>query len=106
MLSAAAPLAAGAEPAGRLALRRQPVLEQPVHDQVGIAADGRGEVQVGRRRQPEVAHVHHVVGRLLERAQQLERQRPSRRGGPCSRSSTLLQALAACARSSTSMAMP
>ena len=44
-------------------------------DQVRIAADRRREVQVVGRREPEVAEVDHVVGRLLERAQQLERQR-------------------------------
>ena len=44
-------------------------------DQIGVAPDRRGEVQVVGRGEPEVADVHHVVGRLLERAEQLERQR-------------------------------
>jgi hypothetical protein len=45
--------AARAEAAGRLAQRRQPPLEQAVGDQVGVAADGRGEVDVRRRGQPK-----------------------------------------------------
>ena len=40
-----------------------------VHDEVGIAADGRGEVRVGGRGQGEVALVDLGVARLAERAQ-------------------------------------
>jgi hypothetical protein len=40
-----------------------------VHDEVGIAADGRGEVGVGGRGQGEVAFVDLGVARLAERAQ-------------------------------------
>ena len=52
--------AAGGQPVGV-----QRALEQPVHDQIGIAADRRREVQVVGRRQAEVADVDHVVDRLL-----------------------------------------
>ena len=44
-------------------------LQDAVHDQVGIAADGRGEVGVARRGQREVALVLLAVSGLLERAQ-------------------------------------
>ena len=40
-----------------------------VHDEVGIAADGRGEVSVGGRGQGEVALVDLGIARLRERAQ-------------------------------------
>ena len=43
--------------------------QRPVHDQVGVAADGRGEVAVGAAREPGVAEVLGVVARPLERAQ-------------------------------------
>ena len=44
-------------------------LRDAVHDEVGIAADGRGEVRVGGRGQREVAFVDLGVARLRERAQ-------------------------------------
>ena len=43
--------------------------QQPVHDQVRIAADGRREVRVGVRGQREMADVLGAVARLLQRAQ-------------------------------------
>ena len=44
-------------------------------DQVGIAADRRGEVAVGGAREARVAEVLRVVARLLERAQDERRER-------------------------------
>ena len=49
--------------------RGQHGAQQPVNHQVGIAADGRGEVRVRLGRQREVAGVVRAVARLLERAQ-------------------------------------
>jgi hypothetical protein len=46
------------------------LLEQPVDHQVGVAADGRGEVQVVRRGQAEVADVLGRVDGLHHRAQE------------------------------------
>ena len=49
-------------------------------DEVGVAADRRGEVAVARRAQPGVADVPRRVARLLERAQDERRERPRGRG--------------------------
>ena len=43
--------------------------QNAVHDQIGIAADGRGEVRVAGGGQREVARVYIAIARLLERAQ-------------------------------------
>ena len=51
--------------------------EGPVDDEVGVAADRRGEMAVGRAREPRVAEVARVVARLLERAQDEGRERLS-----------------------------
>ena len=48
----------------------EPREQRAVHDQVRIAPDRRGEVQVAGARQAEVAQVLGVVVGLLERAQQ------------------------------------
>ena len=48
----------------------QHVLHGPVHDEIRVAADRRGEVQVRVRRQAEVPDVDDVVLGLLHRAQQ------------------------------------
>src|SRR5262249_58431091 len=55
--------------------------ERTVDDEVGIAADRRGEVTVGRARKPGVAEVGGVVASLLERAQhESGERRPSPAG--------------------------
>ena len=51
-------------------------LGDAMHNQVGIAADGRGEVRVGGRGQRKVAFVDLRVARLLERAQHQVAQNP------------------------------
>ena len=57
------------QPAAAGILEVQFAQERPVHDQVGVAADRRGEVQVGLRGQAEMAEVVFQIARLLERAQ-------------------------------------
>jgi hypothetical protein len=69
----------GRESTGRLAQAGQPSLEQAVHYHVGIAANGRSEVQVGIGGEAEVPHIGPVIGGLLERAQGLEGECPLRR---------------------------
>ena len=49
--------------------------QRAVDDQVGVAADRRGEVRVRRAREARVAEVARVVARLLERAQHERRER-------------------------------
>ena len=49
--------------------------QRAVDDEVGVAADRRGEVAVGGAREPGVAEVARVVARLLERAQDEARER-------------------------------
>ncbi len=49
--------------------------QRPVDDEVGVAADRRGEVAVGGARETGVAEVARVVARLLERAQDERRER-------------------------------
>ena len=58
------------------ALRRiaQHVFQDAMHDEVGIAPDGRSEVRVNRCGQREVAFVDLGVARLLQRAQHQVRQ--------------------------------
>jgi hypothetical protein len=51
------------------------VLEQPVYEQIRVAPDRRGEVQVVTRCQAEVADRHRVPHGLRQRAQQQERER-------------------------------
>ena len=46
-----------------------------MHEEIGIAADRRREVQVVGRREAEVADVDHVVHRLAQRAQEQEVER-------------------------------
>ena len=62
-------LAVGVLEAVRL-LARQRVLDGAVHQQVRVAADGRGEVRVRIQRQAEVANVLHRVHRQALAAQQ------------------------------------
>ena len=50
-----------------------------MHDDVGIAADRRREVDVGRRGERGMPDVDGVVARLLERAQEQRRERLARR---------------------------
>ena len=52
----------------------QHFFQNAVDDEVGIAADGRGEMRVGWRRQREVAAIFLGVARLLQRAQHQVRQ--------------------------------
>ena len=54
--------------------------QRAVDDEVGVAADRRGEVAVRRAREAGVAEVPWVVARLLERAQDERRERLARRG--------------------------
>ena len=49
--------------------------QRAVHDEVGVAADRRGEVAVRRAREARVAEVARVVAGLLERAQDERRER-------------------------------
>ena len=49
--------------------------QRPVDDQVGIAADRRGEVAVRGAGEPGVAEVRRVVARLLQRPQDERRER-------------------------------
>jgi hypothetical protein len=65
----------GVAAARGVAFAMQVILEQPVDQQVRIAADRRGEVQVVARCQAEVADRHGVPHRLGQRAQDEERQR-------------------------------
>src|SRR6266436_6552289 len=46
----------------------QNVLQDPMHDQVGITSDGRSEMCIGGRGQGEVAQVFLRVTRLFQRA--------------------------------------
>ena len=59
----------GSSPSAELAQQRA------VDDEIGVAADRRGEVAVRRAREPRVAEVARVVARLLERAQDERRER-------------------------------
>ncbi len=63
-----------------LAAFTQNGFEHTMHDQVGIAPDGRGEMRISRRRQSEVALVFLGVTRLLQRAQHEVRQNALFRG--------------------------
>ncbi len=63
--------APGARRVQRVRLAFQQCLERAVHHQVGVAADGRGEVAVARRRQAIVAQVLGAVDGLRHRAEQL-----------------------------------
>ena len=63
-------------------VRRRRIVRQPelaeqraVHDEIGIAADRRGEVRVRRAREAGVPEVPRVVARLLERPQDERRER-------------------------------
>src|SRR6185312_10255978 len=63
---------AGARQAGRsrgLLPAADGAQQRAVADEVGVAADRRGEVAVVREPEPGVAEVRRVVARLLERAQ-------------------------------------
>ena len=62
-------------PGSRVA-EAQGVEQAAVHQQVGIAADGRREVQVGRAGQPRVPG---LVGGVVRLAQRPQHQRPERR---------------------------
>ena len=44
-------------------------LENPMHDQIGITADGRSEMGIGLGREREMADVLFRIARLLKRAQ-------------------------------------
>ena len=64
----------GSSPDAELAQQRA------VDDEVGVAADRRGEVAVRGAREARVAEVPRVVARLLERAQHERRERLAARG--------------------------
>src|SRR5207302_11088296 len=58
------------EVSGRWIVRESELPQQrPVHDEVGIAPDRRGEMAVGAARESRMAEVVGVVARLLQRAQ-------------------------------------
>jgi len=59
--------------AGELALSRR--AERPVDDEVRISTDGRGEVRIARRREPEMSEIFRCISRLLHRPQHEERDR-------------------------------
>ena len=69
------PAASMSEARGGLLARADRRQQRAVADQVGVAADRRGEVAVARRAQAGVADVLGRVVRLLERAQHERRER-------------------------------
>ena len=65
--------------ARRAAARRPlaaPLAQQPVHHEIGIPPDRRGEVRIDGHRETEVAGIRRVVPGLLHRAQHQERDGP------------------------------